>query len=103
MKQKLLNSRIIKFSLISIGVVLFIKILSLGIILYIVEGLKQGTFPMELKDILLRIVEVVNVSSIGAIGTIATAVIARYGIREATGNLSSNGKVDDKTIQEVAG
>lgn len=97
--SRLFQSRIIKFALIGIAVVLAVDLVAKALILWISWKLSAGGFSGVDESIILKILEVLDVKSIGAVGTITTTVIARYAVRESTGNIAaglSAGKEADK-------
>lgn len=87
--NKLGTSRIIKFALIGIGILLFLRMVSFGLTSWLIVLVKDLDYGEQFKvDAYLRIVDLLTVPVSGAIATIITAVIARYGLREASGNVA---------------
>lgn len=91
--NRLMNSRVIKVGLIGILCLMVIQGISWGIVWWIVRQMAAGGFDLSPESgyapILLQLVEILGgVSVVAAIGTIVTALIARYGLRESTGNLA---------------
>jgi hypothetical protein len=87
--NRLGNSRIIKIAIIGVSVLLLIRGLSYILAMWVVRQIVMIDQTAVEKIIALqRIAELLlGVSVVGAIGTIITAVIARYGAREATRNI----------------
>ena len=94
--NKLNKSRLIKVGLIGVFSLLLIQGVSWGFMLYILKGIQSGLYDLKIESIsiilgkYLDILGAVNV--VAGIGTIITAIIARYGLREMTGNLSREGE-----------
>ena len=86
--NKLRESRLIKFALIGICIILFLKVLSLALSFYIIVNLNNKGFPGVSENTINMIIGSLNVKGTGAIATITTAIIARYGFRESTGNIA---------------
>ncbi len=84
--NKLFSSRLIKVALISIMILLGLKLISYGIILWLIY-LTSIDPDLEKVKIYASIIDRLNFSVVSGITTISTALIARYGIREATVNL----------------
>lgn len=92
--DKLLSSRILKFSLISIFILFLTRLISLGMITWvmiIVDSL--GSAEQYKADVFLKIAEVLNVPISGSLATITTAVVARYGLREVANNFNDKEKL----------
>ena len=91
--SKLWKSRLIKFSLIAIGCLMIIWGYSQVMIYWIMNGIATGLWDMTIESVSVAVADTLHdyrvVSVITAIATITTAVIARYGIRETTGNLGA--------------
>ena len=87
--NKLHESRLIKLALIGVSILVGIRVASYGIAIWIVREITvcEGVDKIEALE---RVAELIlNVGVVGAIATIITAIIARYGAREATRNLGA--------------
>lgn len=86
-KGRLGTSRLLKYSLIIIFVLAILWLISTGIITI----LTLKAMEVGVSDSVMTMVEIISeylkIDVAAAIGTIATAVVARYGIREATANI----------------
>lgn len=86
-KGRLGSSRLLKYSLIIIFVLAILWLISTGIITI----LTLKAMEVGVSDNVMTMVEIISeylkIDVAAAIGTIATAVVARYGIREATANI----------------
>lgn len=99
--NKLFNSRIIKFSIFGILILLFLKIISFAMTSWLIILINNIEPEYEFKiNAFLKIVDLLTVPISGAIATIITAVIARYGLREASGNVAS-GIINKNTGQDT--
>ena len=85
--NKLGSSRLLKLTLIGIGTLLFVKLLSYLMIGWIIY-LTSTNIELEKVRIYLNIIDILNVPVAGAIATIITAIIARYGVRESLTHLT---------------
>ena len=87
--NRLFASRIIKFAVLAILILVLIQAAALAGAWWVIREIVQlPTGQPEKVDALQRIAELLlGFSAIGAIATIVTAVIARYGFREATQNI----------------
>jgi len=84
--NKLTESRMIKFALIGIAVLLVVQIIAYGFSWWVAQQIIEA--EPEKVAALQRIAEILlGIPGGGGIATIITAVVARYGLREATGNL----------------
>ena len=87
LNHKLSSSRLLKLVLIGIISLLGIKLIFFGFSIWITTLISNEINDVKITSY-LKILEALNVSISGAIATIITAAIARYGIREATKNLT---------------
>ena len=99
--NKLLSSRLIKFSLIGIGVLFALRTVSFIITVWILMLVKDLTAEDQFKiEAFLKIADLIAIPVAGAIATIITAIIARYGLRESSGNIADGflhkGDTNDK-------
>lgn len=89
--NKIFSSRIIKFALIGIFCLMVIKGVNLWLYTWITNMVASGIFMENevSEEILLKILGILDIGIVGGITTIVTAVIARYGLRESTGNIGA--------------
>lgn len=87
--HRLTDSRMIKVALIGVATLMLVQAAAYGFALWVTRQIVLMAPEATVKiTALQRIAELLlGVSAIGAIGTIITAVIARYGAREATRNI----------------
>lgn len=86
---KISSSRILKFATLIIFLLSTLYLISTLIISFLTYySIKQGV-SKEVEELLVKISEFIHIDVSAAIGTLATAVVARYGLREITSNLST--------------
>lgn len=86
-RGKLGSSRLLKYSLIIITVLACLWLISTGIITFLTIKAMSIGVDENIRNMIEVISEYIKIDVSAAIGTIATAVVARYGIREATANI----------------
>lgn len=90
----MLNSRMIRVYLLSLVVLVFVAAAHLGLSWWIAaRSVELAREALEVPGVLEQIADAAGTAAAvgGAVATITTALIARYGAREATRNLSSGG------------
>ena len=87
--NKLSSSRVIKFSLIGIITLIVLRFISFGLTSWLIV-LIDRTEPQYIYkiDAFLKLADLLSIPIAAAIATVVTAVVARYGLREATGNVA---------------
>ena len=100
--NRLFSSRIIKFALIGILALLLVKGVNLYLYHWVTNLIISGAFEDAniSEGILLKILSMVDVGIVGGISTIVTAVIARYGLRESTGNIGSGMQASKTPVEQ---
>ncbi len=85
--NKLSSSRLLKLTLIGIGTLLFIKLMSYTLIAWIIY-LSTSALNAEVVEAYGKIIDIINVPIATGISAIIVAIISRYGIREGMSHLS---------------
>lgn len=101
-KKKLSESRIIRLALYGIMIVLLIKLISMGMVAWIIRLIEKESDSVKIESF-SKIVEILSGSIYGSIATIISAVAVRYGAREATLNLSQNHSQSEYTENDNDG
>lgn len=80
------ESRIIRVALIGVISLLILWLMSYSLILILIILISK-TIDENKIEAYIKIIEIMKIPVAGSIATIVTAVIARYGLREATKNI----------------
>ena len=86
--RKLGSSRILKYTLLIIALLGSLWLISTGIITFLTIKAMDVGVDENVVHMVETVCNFIKIDVSTAIGTIATAVVARYGIREATANIS---------------
>lgn len=87
LSNKISSSRLLKLVLIGIISLLGMKLIFFSFSIWITILISNEVDPIKITSY-LKILEALSVTVAGAIATIITAAIARYGLREATKNIT---------------
>jgi len=90
LSKKISSSRLLRLVLVGIITLLGIKIIYFGFSVWVIRLIEVETSENKVSQY-IRILDIMSVSISGAIATIITAAIARYGLREATRNITLPG------------
>lgn len=85
--KSLTHSKLLKYSLIVICLLVFLYLVSVGVITWLTYTAIQNGSSESTTTLIQTVADYIKIEVAGAIGALSTAVIARYGIREATANL----------------
>ena len=91
MVKKIMESRLIKVSMIALLLLFVIKIISFGMIAWLANMIGSESLSTDQVFALSKLADLLSVNISTATLAIITALIARYGAREATSNLNKNG------------
>ena len=86
--RKLKTSRILKYTLIVIVTLTILWLISTSIITFLTCKAMEVGIDENVRNMVETVCGFIKIDISGAIGAIATAVVARYGIREATANIA---------------
>ncbi len=95
--RALLESRVIRVYLIAVAAILAASFLSHGVAIWITQrAVELARSDIEVPEVLNTLAAGIGVGAAAGVSlaTITTALIARYGAREAMRNLGSNSRVD---------
>lgn len=102
--NKLFQSRLIKFAFIGIVFLVLLRLLSFIMTAWLVLIIQNLEQTEEFKmDALIRIADLLAIPVAGSIATIVTAIIARYGLRESSGNIASGMLKENETHIDYGG
>ena len=102
--NKLFQSRLIKFAIIGIVFLVLLRIISFIMTAWLVLIIQNLEQTEEFKiDALIRIADLLAIPVAGSIATIVTAIIARYGLRESSGNIANGMLKENETRIDYKG
>lgn len=88
LRGKIKTSRLLKYSLIIVFMLAFLWLISTSIISYLTIKSMEVGVDENVRNMIEIVCSYIKIDVSAAIGTITTAVIARYGLREISANIS---------------